>query len=282
MVYAAQNGRGRRAVAVVQTGVRCAIYTRKSTDEGLDREFNSLEAQRETAESYIASQRDEGWIALSDIYDDGGFSGATTQRPALQRLLADIDAGKIDCVVVYKYDRLSRSLLTFAQFERQMTAERTRDKMRAARRRGRWTGGMPPLGYDVVPEGGRLVVNKDEASAVVSIFELYLEYGSLLAVVRALRQRGERRKTWTTRDGRVRVGREFNNVDVHRLLTDPLYAGMQKLGDEIFKGEHPPIVSKATFDRVQRMLDGNRRNSGASHRNQHGALLRGILRCAAC
>ena len=207
MAYAAQNGRGRRAVAVVQTGVRCAIYTRKSTDEGLDREFNSLEAQRETAESYVASQRDEGWTVLPGVYDDGGFSGATTQRPALQRLLADIDAGKIDCVVVYKYDRLSRSmldflqmldlfkkrgvsfvsvsqrfdtstpmgevtlniLLTFAQFERQMTAERTRDKMRAARRRGRWTGGMPPLGYDVVPEGGRLVVNKEEASAVVSI-----------------------------------------------------------------------------------------------------------------
>jgi site-specific DNA recombinase len=173
-------------------------------------------------------------------------------------------------------------LLTFAQFERQMTAERTRDKMRAARRRGRWTGGMPPLGYDVVPEGGRIVVNKDEAATVISIFELYLEYGSLLAVAQELRQRGERRKTWTTRDGRVRVGREFNNVDVHRLLTDPIYIGMQKLGGETFKGEHPAIVTKKVFDQVQRLLDANRRNSGASHRNRHGALLRGILRCAAC
>jgi site-specific DNA recombinase len=320
MVYAAQNGRGRRAVAVVQTGVRCAIYTRKSTDEGLDREFNSLEAQRETAESYIASQRDEGWTVLPDVYDDGGFSGATTQRPALQRLLADIDAGKIDCVVVYKYDRLSRSmldflqmldlfkkrgvsfvsvsqrfdtstpmgevtlniLLTFAQFERQMTAERTRDKMRAARRRGRWTGGMPPLGYDVVPEGGRLVVNKDEADAVIAIFELYLEKSSLLAVVHELHQRGWRRKSWTTRDGRVRLGRPWNNVDLHRLLTDPIYIGRQKLGNETFKGEHPAIVTKAVFDQVQRLLEGNRRNSGASHRNRHGALLRGILRCASC
>ncbi len=320
MAYAAQNSRGRRAVAVVQTGVRCAIYTRKSTDEGLDREFNSLEAQRETAESYIASQRDEGWVVLPDLYDDGGFSGATTQRPALQRLLADIDAGKIDCVVVYKYDRLSRSmldflqmldlfkkrgvsfvsvsqrfdtstpmgevtlniLLTFAQFERQMTAERTRDKMRAARRRGRWTGGMPPLGYDVVPEGGKLVVNKDEAAAVVSIFELYLEMGSLLAVAQELRIRGRTRKTWTTRGGSVRVGREFNAVDLHRLLTDVIYIGRQKLGDETFDGEHDAIVTKKAFDQVQRMLDANRRNSGASHRNRHGALLRGILRCAAC
>ena len=314
--------RGRRspAAVAVETPVRCAVYTRKSTDEGLDREFNTLQAQRATAESYIASQRDEGWIVLPDVYDDGGFSGATTQRPALQRLLADVDAGKIDCVVVYKYDRLSRSmldflqlldffkkrgvsfvsvsqrfdtstpmgevtlniLLTFAQFERQMTAERTRDKMRAARRRGRWTGGMPPLGYDVAREGGRLIRNNDEADRVRAVFELYIEKGSLLAVVQELWRRGWRRKSWTTRDGKVRIGRPWNNVDVHRLLTDPIYIGMQKLGDETFKGEHPAIVSKATFDRVQRILTGNNRTSGSGHRNRHGALLRGILRCAAC
>ena len=166
--------------------------------------------------------------------------------------------------------------------ERQMTAERTRDKMRAARRRGRWTGGMPPLGYDVIPEGGRIVVNEDEAATVVSIFELYLEKGSLLAVAQELRIRGRTRKTWTTREGNVRVGREFNNVDVHRLLTDVIYIGRQKLGDETFDGEHDAIVTKRLFDQVQRMLDANRRNSGASHRNRHGALLRGILRCAAC
>jgi len=173
-------------------------------------------------------------------------------------------------------------LLTFAQFERQMTAERTRDKMRAARRRGRWTGGMPPLGYDVVPEGGRLVVNKVEAETVKSIFELYLEKGSILAVVQELRQRKWGRKTWTTRDGKVRIGRPWNNVDLHRLLTDPIYIGLQKLGAETFKGEHPAIVTKAVFDRGQRLLADNRGSSGASHRNRHGALLRGILRCAAC
>ncbi len=316
---ARRNGTGSAAVAV-QPAVRCAIYTRKSTDEGLDKEFNTLQAQRAAAEWYIGSQRDEGWVVLPDLYDDGGFSGATTQRPALQRLLTDIDAGKVDCVVVYKYDRLSRSmldflqlldlfkkqgvsfvsvsqrfdtstpmgevtlniLLTFAQFERQMTAERTRDKIRAARRRGRWTGGMPPLGYDVAPEGGRLMINKDEAATVVSIFGLYLDQRSLLAVVQELSRRGWRRKSWTTRDGKPREGREWNAVDLHRLLTNPIYTGRQKLGDETFPGEHPAIVSKATFDQVQRLLDGNRRNGGAAHRNRHGALLRGILRCAAC
>jgi len=311
---------GSSSAVVVRPAVRCAVYTRKSTDEGLDREFNTLQAQRAAAESYIASQRDEGWVAIPDSYDDGGFSGANTQRPALQRLLVDIEAGRVDCVVVYKYDRLSRSmldflqmldlfkkrgvsfvsvsqrfdtstpmgevtlniLLTFAQFERQMTAERTRDKMHAARRRGRWTGGMPPLGYDVAPEGGRLVVNKDEAATVESIFQLYLEKESLVAVVQELRRRGDRRKTWTTRDGRVREGREWNVADLQRLLRDPICIGRQKLGGETFKGEHPAIIPKATFDRVQRILDGNRRTSGASHRNRHGALLRGTLRCAAC
>ena len=236
MAYAAQGGRTRKAIAAVRSAVRCVIYTRKSTDENLDREFNTLDAQRAAGESYIASQRDEGWIALPEIYDDGGFSGANTQRPALQRLLADVDAGKVDCVVVYKYDRLSRSmldflqlldffkkrgvsfvsvsqrfdtstpmgevtlniLLTFAQFERQMTAERTRDKMRAARKRGRWTGGMPPLGYDVAPEGGRLTINRDEADQVRAIFDLYLEHRALLPVAQELARRGWRRKTWTT------------------------------------------------------------------------------------
>ena len=316
---ARRNGRGLAAIAV-ETPVRCAIYTRKSTDEGLDREFNTLQAQRGAAESYIASQHHEGWVTAPDLYDDGGFSGANTQRPALQRLLADIEAGKVDVVVVYKYDRLSRSmldflqlldlfkkrgvsfvsvsqrfdtstpmgevtlniLLTFAQFERQMTAERTRDKMRAARRRGRWTGGMPVIGFDTAPEGGRIVVNKDEADQVRAIFDLYVEKMSLIAVAQELTRRGWRRKSWVTRDGKERVGRDWNNVDVHRLLTNPLYVGRQKLGNETFNGEHDAIVTKKVFDQVQRTLSENNRTAGASHRNRHGALLRGILRCAAC
>ena len=183
--------------------VRCAIYTRKSTDEGLDQEFNSLDAQRESGEAFILSQRGEGLIALPEHYDDGGFSGGNLERPALQRLLTDIRAGTVDCVLVYKVDRLSRSLidfariveafeknnvsfvsvtqqfnttnslgrltlnilLSFAQFEREIIAERTRDKMSAARRKGKWTGGHPMLGYDIDPRGGRLILNPDEALA---------------------------------------------------------------------------------------------------------------------
>src|SRR2546428_10529028 len=194
MARALRNGKARLA-AVVPAPVRCAIYTRKSTDEGLDRDFNSLDNQREAAENYIRSQRHEGWEILPDRYDDGGFSGGNTDRPALKRLLADVDAGEIDCVVVYKYDRLSRSMLDFLQmlrsfeqhgvafvsvtqqfntttpvgrmtmnilasfgeFERDIISERTRDKMHAARRRGKWTGGTPRLGYDVAPEGGPLL-----------------------------------------------------------------------------------------------------------------------------
>src|SRR5437763_15726668 len=188
--------------------VRCAIYTRKSTEEGLEQEFNSLDAQRESGQAYIQSQQHEGWVCLPDRYDDGGFTGGNTERPALQRLLADIADGKVDCVVIYKIDRLSRSLLdfakmmdlfdrqrvalvsvtqqfnsatsmgrlvlnvllSFAQFEREIIAERTRDKIAATRRKGKWTGGYPLLGYDVDPRGGRLPVNEDEAVRVRAIF----------------------------------------------------------------------------------------------------------------
>ena len=194
-----RNGRNRQPVVepAVALQIRCAVYTRKSTDEGLSMEFNSLDAQREAAEAYVASQKHEGWVVLPDRYDDGGFTGGNTERPGLRRLMADIEAGRIDCVIVYKVDRLSRSLLdfarlmdtfdkygvrfvavtqqldtrsslgrlslnvllSFAQFEREIIAERTRDKISAARRKGKWTGGSPVLGYDVDPRGGRLMVN---------------------------------------------------------------------------------------------------------------------------
>src|SRR5688572_7687508 len=190
--------------------VRCAIYTRKSTEEGLEQAFNSLDAQRESGEACVAAQRHEGWVCLPDRYDDGGFSGGTMDRPALRRLLADIEGGKVDCVVVYKVDRLSRSLLdfsrimqvfdgrgvsfvsvtqqfntthsmgrltlnillSFAQFEREIISERTRDKIAAARRKGKWSGGKPLLGYDILssPAGAKLVVNEDEARVVKGIF----------------------------------------------------------------------------------------------------------------
>src|SRR5712691_11477889 len=198
--------------------MRCAIYTRKSTEEGLDQEFNSLDAQRESAEAYILSQREAGWIALPERYDDGGYTGANLDRPALRRLLADIEAGRIDCVLVYKVDRLSRSLLdfarltgefdkrgvsfvsvtqqfntttsmgrltlnillSFAQFEREIVVERTRDKMAAARREGKWVGGIPALGYDVAPGGGNFVNNEEEERQLRAIFALYREQRALL------------------------------------------------------------------------------------------------------
>jgi site-specific DNA recombinase len=201
--------------------IRCAIYTRKSTDEGLDLSFNSLDAQREAAEAYIASQKHEKWCAVSTHYDDGGFSGANMDRPGLKSLLDDVRRGMIDCIVVYKVDRLTRSLLdfarimetldqngvsfvavtqqfnttaslgrltlnillSFAQFERELISERTRDKMSAARRKGKWTGGNPILGYDLLPEGRGLAVNAAEAERVREIYDLYLDHGSLMAVV---------------------------------------------------------------------------------------------------
>ena len=320
MAHAAQNGRSRKAVVAVQTAVRCAVYARKSTTEGQDSSFNSLDNQQQSAESYIASQRHTGWTAVAERYHDYGFSGGNTVRPALQQLLADAKNGVIDTIVVYRLDRLSRSLidflkihadlekwgvglvsvtenintttphgrmmvnvlLSFAQYERELIGERTRDKLHAARRLGRWAGGTPFFGYDVVPEGGRIAINKEEADQVRAIFDLYLEKGSLLAVSEELNRRGWRRKSWTTKTGRVRVGGPWNNVYAHRLLTHPIYIGRQTLGDQSFPGEHEAIVTKKVFDQVQRMLEDNRRNSGASHRNKHNALLRGILRCATC
>jgi site-specific DNA recombinase len=209
--------------------VRCAIYTRKSSEEGLEQEFNSLDAQREAGEAYIASQKNEGWVCLPNRYDDGGFSGGSMERPSLERLLKDIEAGTIDCVVVYKVDRLSRSLmdfarimeafdrkgvsfvsvtqqfnttssmrrltlnilLSFAQFEREIIGERIRDKIAAQKRRGKWAGGVPVLGYDVDRSGGspRLVVNPREAARVREIFQIYLDAGSLQRAVTVLRHR---------------------------------------------------------------------------------------------
>ena len=309
-----------QAFATAVAPVRCAIYCRKSTTEGLGSDFSSIDNQRYAAEAFIQSQLHAGWSALADRYDDFGFSGGTVDRPALKRLLADVEARQIDTIVVYRLDRLSRSLvdfgrlhefldehevslvsvtesintttphgrmmvnvlLSFAQYERELIGERTRHKIQAARRRGKWTGGMPPLGYDVAPEGGRLVVNRDEADQVRVIFDEYLQRQSLLSVAQELNRRGWRRKSWITKDGKVRLGKSWDKGNLHRLLTDSVYAGLQKLGGETFKADHPALVSRVTFDRVQRILDDNRLSAGSGHRNRHGALLRGLLRCASC
>ncbi len=308
----------RKQKSVTKEVVRCAIYTRKSTEEGLEQEYNTLDAQRDAGEAFIKSQQHEGWICLPNHYDDGGYTGANMDRPALHRLLADIEAGKIDCVVVYKVDRLSRSLLdfarimevferhnvafvsvtqafntassmgrlilnvllSFAQFEREMISERTRDKIAAARRKGKWSGGMPVLGYSVADT--KLVVDPDEAQRVRQIFELYLEHQSLLAVVRELNSRGWRTKCWKTRKGTVRGGRKFDKNSLYQLLTNVVYVGKVKYKDEVHKGEHEPIIDAEVFSRVQDLLQRNGRTGGRAVRNKHNALLRGVVYCVAC
>ncbi len=300
--------------------VRYAVYTRKSTEEGLDQAFNSLDAQRESAEAYIASQKAEGWVCLPDRYDDGGYTGANTERPALRRLMADIEAGKIDGVVVYKVDRLSRSLLdfakmmeafdkygvsfvsvtqhfntthsmgrltlnillSFAQFEREIISERTRDKIAATRRKGKWSGGHPLLGYDVDPNGSRLIVNTDEAARVRAVFDLYIEKESLSQTVTELNRRGWTTKRWTTRKGKEVGGQSFDKNNLLRLLTNVVYRGMVRYKEEVHVGEHEAILDDETFQRVQLMLRSHGRTGGMHVRNKSGALLKGLLRCAPC
>jgi site-specific DNA recombinase len=260
--------------------IRCAIYTRKSTEEGLDQDFNSLDAQREAAEAFIKSQKEAGWKLLQARYDDGGFSGGTMERPALRRLLEDIEARRVDCVIVYKVDRLSRSLLdfarlidrfdqrsvtfvsvtqqfntttslgrltlnillSFAEFERQIISERTRDKMSAARRKGKWVGGTPVLGYDVDPAGRRLIVNEKEAQRVREIFSLFKTHRSLLKVVAELAARRWTNKSWRSKKDIEHVGHPFTTSTLRCLLTNAIYAGQVKYRGAIYAGEHPAIV----------------------------------------
>jgi site-specific DNA recombinase len=313
------RARRREPVASIQPAVvRCAIYTRVSTDEGLGQDFNSLHNQREACEPYVASQRANGWELILDHYDDGGFSGATMDRPALKRLLADVEAGKVQRIVVYKMDRLTRSLmdfsrladllerhaasivsvtqqfdtgnsmgrltlnmlLSFAQFEREMIAERTQHKMAATRRKGKWAGGTPPLGYDVVES--RLAINPAEAERVRAIFRLYLEHEAILAVVQAVNARGWRTKSWTTKDGKPNTGVRFEKGRIHRILTNWHYLGKVNYKDKIYDGEHQPIIDEGTWNRVQQILERNRLNGGAHQRTKLGALLSGLLVCGAC
>jgi site-specific DNA recombinase len=299
--------------------LRCAIYTRKSTDEGLDQEFNSLDAQRESAEAFILSQRGEGLVALPERYDDGGFSGGNLDRPALERLLADIRCGGIECVVVYKVDRLSRSLidfariveifekhnvsfvsvtqhfnttnslgrltlnilLSFAQFEREIIAERTRDKLSAARRRGKWIGGRPVLGYDIAPRS-RLVVNADEAFQVRTMFELYLDYNALAPVAIEANRRGWRTKQWVTKHGVPQGGKPFTKGRIFRLLTNPIYSGKVGFRNQIYDGEHEAIVTLSTCEEVHRILSSNGHDGGRDVRRGSCVVPRDLLRCACC
>lgn len=297
--------------------VRCAIYTRKSTSEGLEQEFNTLDAQRESAEAFIASQRTEGWVCLPTRYDDGGFTGANLERPALCQLIHDIQNGQVDCIVIYKVDRLSRSLLdfsrimemldshgvalvavtqqfsttssmgrltlnillSFAQFEREMISERTQDKMAAARRKGKFAGGPPVLGYDILET--KLVINEAEADQVCQIFELYLQHQGLLPTVSAIECLGWSTKQWTTKKGKTRGGLPFDKTRLHNLLTNVAYIGQVRYRQVVYDGEQEPIVEPEIFYRVQELLQQNRRYQEIERRSSQ-ALLKGLIYCAPC
>jgi site-specific DNA recombinase len=310
----------RKTKALPSAPVRCAIYTRKSTEEGLDQDFNSLDAQREAAEAYIHSQAHADWTGLATRYDDGGYSGSNLDRPALQRLLADIRAGHIDCVLTHRVDRLSRSLLdfaklmeafeqhqvafvsvtqhfhsgtsmgrlvlnvllSFAQFERELIAERTRDKMAAARRKGKWSGGLPVLGYDVDARTKKLVVNDEEAERVRAIFSLYQEHQSLLPVVDELARQGWCTKRSLTRQGRLRGGQPFTKCSLYQLLTNVTYVGQVRYHQEVHPGEQPALVELKVWQQVQALLAQNGRRRAATQRSSSQALLQGLLRCRPC
>lgn len=278
--------------------IRCAIYTRKSSDEGLDQEFNSLDAQREACAAYIASQKHEGWKLLPEHYDDGGASGATMERKGLQRLLDDIDAGKVDLVVVYKVDRLTRSLadfaklierldasgssfvsvtqafntstsmgrltlnvlLSFAQFEREVTAERIRDKIAQSKAKGMWMGGNVPLGYDV--DGRSLKPHAKEAKIVVQLFELYDELDCLRQVEQRASKAGYRTKVRRMKNGRTTGDRPFSRGRIQHILRNPLYVGKVRHKDMVYDGLHDPVIDQDLFERVQAKLDAASRRIG--------------------
>jgi DNA invertase Pin-like site-specific DNA recombinase len=292
--------------------LRCAIYTRVSTDAGLEQEFNSLDNQREAAEAYIRSQAQESWRCLPARYDDGGFSGGSLERPALQRLLEDIRTGLVDVVVVYKVDRLTRSLadfaklvelfdehevsfvsvtqsfnttssmgrltlnvlLSFAQFEREVTGERIRDKIAASRKKGLWMGGHVPLGYRI--QGGRLVVDEAEAATVRQIFERYLALGSLTPVLQELRQLGIVTKQRPLANGSVRGGTAFTRGPLAYLLKNRTYIGVTVHRGQSYPGEHEAIISRELFEAVQEKLASQSRSSG-QRQTMSRALLMGRL-----
>jgi DNA invertase Pin-like site-specific DNA recombinase len=282
---------------------RCAVYTRKSTDEGLDMAFNSLDAQREAGEAYIASQRGEGWMLVADRYDDGAYSGGTLERPALKRLLADIQAGKVDCVVVYKIDRLTRSLmdfakltdlfdkhgvtfvsvtqsfntsnsmgrltlnmlLSFAQFERELGSERVRDKIAASKRRGLWTGGVVPLGYKA--ENKQLIIDADEAEIVRRIFRRFVTFRSITKVLRELDADGVRQRS----------GRPFDKIVLHKILKNRTYRGLTVHKKEAYPGRHEAIIDEGLWNEAQAISGEPPRTRARAAAAREVALLRGLI-----
>ena len=292
---------------------RCAVYCRVSSDERLDQEFNSIDAQREAGQAYVASQRSEGWIPVVNDYDDPGFSGGNTERPGLRRLMMDIEHGQIDIVVVYKIDRLTRSLadfskmvevferqgvsfvsvtqqfntttsmgrlmlnvlLSFAQFEREVTGERIRDKIAASKRKGMWMGGVPPLGYDV--DDRKLVHNPKEAKLVVHIFTRFVELGSTTKLIKELRLDGVTSKAWTTQDGRIREGKPIDKGMVYKLFHSQNYLGQVHHKGQWFQGQHERIIPQKLWDDVHAILATNSHTRGNNTRSTTPFLLKGIV-----
>jgi site-specific DNA recombinase len=294
---------------------RCAIYCRKSTVVGLDQDFNSLDAQAEACLAYTASQKAEGWVPVDEIYSDGGFSGGNLDRPGLQRLLDSVRAGLIDCVVVYKIDRLSRSLadfvglvklfdennvtfvsitqsfntttsmgrltlnilLSFGQFERELAGERVRDKICASRKRGIWMGGMPPLGYDVVER--KLVPNAAEAKLVNRIFERFIILGSITSLSKELRAEGIRTKSWTTIKGNDRSGKLIDRGYLYKLFKNPVVIGITSYKGQHYPGEHKAILDRDIWDQVQALLGRDQISHRASQNRPSRApsLLKGLI-----
>jgi site-specific DNA recombinase len=292
--------------------IRCAVYTRKSSEEGLEQEFNSLQAQREACEP-IKSQRHEGWVCVPDGYDDGGLSGATMERPALQRLLVEIQAGRVDIVVVYKVDRLTRSLadfakiveifdakgasfvsvtqqfntttsmgrltlnvlLSFAQFEREVTGERIRDKIAASKKKGMWMGGVPPLGYQARDRG--LVVVDSEAEIVRCIFRRYAELGSIRLLKEELDAQGLTSKRWMSASGRLWGGKPFARGALYLMLQNRIYRGEIVHKERSYPGEHTPIIDPELWDMVQAQLAGNAAQRDTGGRTAQPSLLAGML-----
>jgi site-specific DNA recombinase len=282
--------------------IRCAIYTRKSTEDGLEQEYNSLDAQYDACAAYAQSQRHEGWSVIKERYDDGGLSGGNMHRPALKRLLTDIEAGRVDIILVYKIDRLTRSLsdfakiveildkqeasfvsitqtlnmlLSFAQFEREVTGERIRDKIAASKRKGIWMGGPVPLGYDVIDR--KLVVNEGEAQLVRHIMQRYLELNSVPEIVEDLKSKGHHTNIQLMSDGRKRGGCSFTRGNIYHLLSNRIYRGMIVHKGEAFHGEHKAIVSEELWNDVQAKL--KERGQGGSSRTSRArtGLLSGLL-----
>ena len=296
-----------------QKRLRCAIYTRKSSDEGLEQEFNSLDAQREACEAYIKSQAHQGWRLIPDEYDDGGHSGGTLERPALQRLLGEVRARKVDVIVLYKIDRLSRSLadfarlaelfdahgvsfvsvtqqfntttsmgrlmlnvlLSFAQFERELTGERIRDKIAASKKKGLWMGGNVPLGYE--PQGRTLVINKDEAEVVRTLFRLYLQKGNVREVKAEVDRLGLTTKLRVFPDGRKTGGVPFSRGHIYRILSSPIYVGEIAHKKETYPGTHAPIIDRTTWQTVQKSLGDNLNGHRMRRSSESRNLLVGLL-----